>query len=215
MKPKVIALAPLYLVMALTAQAQITIDSLDRNCRSWIYYDGILPQQLVESSTVDGVFFHDLELTEGDFYARSLHNSSVELSGSALTVTGTYSGEVLNVGDPMVAQVIASALLAVVFTVDSVCYLDLSATVSLGGEVWFYDFTTNDYSFDNQGPGTFSLVRELEAGHQYLLQVHDSCALDMVDDTSDVSGTQFSMVVSTEPVATDTRTIGSIKALYR
>ena len=216
MKTKVIALICLAMLLSLGAQAQITIESLQRQTSILIEpLDGPPQGQSSDVLTLDPDYSQDMDRTVGDMYARSRHISAVVLDGSTLEVSGSFMGYGAETEEPRDGTVSARAALILQFTVDTVSYVDLEVDLDAGGVVYFYDLTANDYSFDHQGPGNFPLARALVPGNLYLLQVYSMVGIAEGTGMNALESSDFLMSVSTEPVAADPVALDAVKALYR
>lgn len=197
------------------AQAQITINYLDR------YTACELQPQVGNTTfwgdgTVDpGPYFKDLIVDEGSHNMRSVHDSQIILDGASLTVTGSFLGAVSTEDQASIFQVSASANLAVNFVPMDLSAVSLEVSVPAGGEAWFFDLTDNDYDFDNQGPGIFTLDDTLVPGHEYLFQVFYSVGVYEEGPSQAEKSVTLSMVVTPDPVPVGEITWGSMKALFR
>lgn len=196
------------------AQAQVEIVGLDRGA-DWTVMDEAGSQVGdSQSSVLDGLFSADLVYDDGGYTVRSYHESTVAASGSSLSVAGSFLAEVSLAFAPVTGYVQVGELMIVDFTVSEVSYAALDATLD-GGEVWFFDLTANDYSFDHAGPGHFTLNATLVAGHRYLFQVNGGAGAN-ADFYEPVSrAATFSLEVSNTPVDEAASAWGDVKALFR
>lgn len=211
------ALALLLAAMVLAvgvAQAQISLVSVIRDTGCHIDNLDGTPTMWGDGSTDPGPYFQDLDIVQGDHHLRSVHDTSVILDGSLLTVSGSYAGTVSTTDPGSIFSMTAGANTMVTFMPNEPVIVILEASFSGYGEVYFFDMTEWDGDFDHIGPGTFNLERALIPGHEYLFQVFHSVVTPQ--GTSDAEGTvSFSMAVGPQSVPAGEATWGSVKALYR
>lgn len=197
------------------AQAQITLNYLTRDAGCEVYLGDGTWTGWGDESTALGPYLMDLDVVEGDHHMRSVHDTEVILDGSTLTVTGSFLTVVSTDDQPSISYVGASANLAVNFTPTELLSVALEATVPVGGEVWFFDLTDGDYTFDNQGPGVFTLEDTLVPGHEYLFQVFNGVSIVSEGSLQKEESVTMSLMVAPDPVSTDEVAWGSVKVLFR
>ncbi len=210
-----------FLVLALvllsfgSAQAQITINYLDRVTACELQPTGDNPMQWGDGNHVVGPYFMDLDIVEGDHHMRSVHDTEVILDGSNLTVTGSYLGTVSSDDPASIIFLQASADLAVNFTPMEPSTVSIEVTIPAGAEAWFFDMTEWNGDFDHQGPGVFTLDAILVAGHEYLFQVFYSVGINSDGPQQAEKSVTLFMTVAPGTVATEAASWGAVKALYR
>lgn len=203
------------LLMSGLALAQITVNFMDRTTSCELVPADGNPLQWGHGTPLPGPYFKDLDVVEGDHHLRSVHDSAVILDGSTLTVTGSYLGAVSTNNQAAMLHMHASADLMVGFTPMEQSTVTLEANIPYGGEAWFFDLTDNDYTFDNQGPGVFTLDQSLTIGHEYLFQVFYSVAVNSEGPPGAEESVTMSMTVAPDPVPAAEVSWGSVKALFR
>ncbi len=197
------------------AQAQISIQNVQRDTAAEIHYTNGTQTVQHDVNTDPGPYFMDLDVTEGDQHVRSIHDSDVALAGNTLGVSGSFL-DTLSTADPSVINVLnANADIIVSFIPAESSTAVLDVTIPAGGEVFFFDTTASDYSYDHQGPGHFTLDRPLTPGHEYLFQVNSGADLVPGGDTQVVASATFSLTVTQDPVADVNASWSEVKALYR
>ena len=205
----------LVLLSCVMAQAQITLNFVDRTTGCELVFAAGNSMQWGDGSLLPGPYFKDLDVFEDGHHLRSVHDSAVLLDGSNLTVAGSYLGT-LSAGDQASIFLLqASANLMVSFTPMELSTVALEVTIPDGGEAWFFDLTENDYSFDNQGPGVFTLEDVLMPGHEYLFQVFYSVWVNHEGPQDAEASAAMSLVVAPDPVPAGEAAWGSVKALFR
>lgn len=203
------------LLMSGLALAQITVNFMDRTTSCELVPADGNPLLWGDGSSLSGPYFKDLDVVEGDHHLRSVHDSAIILNGSTLTVTGSYLGAVSTDDQTAIFNLQASANLMVSFTPLEQSTVTLEANIPYGGEAWFFDLTDNDYTFDNQGPGVFTLDQSLTIGHEYLFQVFYSVAVNSEGPPGAEESVTMSMTVAPDPVPAAEASWGSVKALFR
>ena len=215
MKSMLTIIVLLSLLAGVSAQAQVTVGFVERLNAVSVWPSTGPSQHLSEVGNDLGLFLRDFERAEGNLRAHSVHDSSIVLSGASLTVTGTFLSEVSSGAAPDDGSAWAQAALVLHFTVDTLFYLDLDATVDAGGAAWVFDLTDGEYLFDHDGPGHFTEQRILAPGHQYSFNVDHSVYIPSGGELSDVANATFFLGVSDEPIATETSTWGAIRNQFR
>ena len=162
-----------------------------------------------------GPYFMDLDVLEDGHHLRSVHDSAITLNGDNLTVTGSYLGTLAAGDQATIFQLLASANLMVGFTATEQSTVSIEVTIPDGGEAWFFDLSDNDYGFDNQGPGVFTLDDVLMPGHEYLFQVFYTVNVNHEGPSEAEASATMSLVVAPDPVPAGEATWGSVKALFR
>lgn len=196
-------------------QAQVTLNFLDRTTGCELVLSEGTMMLWGDGTILPGPYFMDLDVTEGDHHLRSVHDSAVTLEGSTLTVTGSYQGTLSTADQASIIYLQASANLMVSFTPLEQSTVTLEVTIPAGGEAWFFDLTDNDYTFDNQGPGVFTLEEALTTGHEYLFQVFYLVAVNSEGPAQAEESVTMSLTVTADPIPAGEVAWGSMKALFR
>jgi hypothetical protein len=212
-------LPTLTLILALlpiaAAQAEITLNFMERGTSCELIPTGGGNLIWSDRNFLPGPYFMDLDVLEDGHHLRSVHDSAITLNGDNLTVTGTYLGTLAAGDQATIFQLLASANLMVGFTPMQGSTVNIEVTIPDGAEAWFFDLTENDFGFDNQGPGVFTLEDVLMPGHEYLFQVFYNVGVNHEGPAEAEASATMSLVVVPDPVPAGEVAWGSVKALFR
>jgi hypothetical protein len=197
------------------AQAQITINFLDRTAWCELVPQAGSQMNWGEGTGEPGPWLRDLDIVEGSHHMRSVHDSEVVVDGPNLTVSGSYLGQVSSDDQPSIHAASAGANLLVMFVPADQSEISIEATVPAGGEAYCFDFSDNDFGFDFAGPGTVTLDETLVPGHEYLFQIFYSVGVYDEGPAQAERSAAFTMTVVPDPVAVTETTWGSMKVLFR
>jgi len=212
------SLLTLFLVLFVSglAQGQIALNDVERYTACQLYLDeGGGPFFWTDGFYETGPYFQDLDEVQGDHHLRSVHDTSVILDGSSLTVSGSFLGA-LSTDDPVdLIHAQVSANILVTFVPSEPSGVSIEVDIPAGSEVYFFDMTDNVYDFDNSGPGVFTLDDSLIPGHEYLFQVFYGADLYSTGPQQLERSVTLSMSVAPDPVGTTDVAWGAVKSLFR
>jgi len=198
------------------AQSQITLNLMDRDTACELYLLGEPgPTFWTDGYYETGSYFKDLEVVQGDHQMRSVHDTSVILDGSNLTVSGSFLGTVSTDDPASLGYAHASANIMISFVTTEPSVVSVETDIPAGAEAWFFDLDDNDFGFDNQGPGIFTLDDTLVPGHEYLFQVFYTAGVKSDGPQVTERSITLSLTVAPDPVGATDVAWGSIKALFR
>ena len=212
------SLLTLFLVLFVSglAHGQIALNDVERETSCELYLEGgTSPIFWTDGSQGTGPYFQDLDVVQGDHHLRSVHDTSVILDGSSLTVSGSFLGTISTDDPAALVYARASANILVTFVPSELSGVSIEVDIPAGAEAYFFDLTVNDYDFDNQGPGVFTLDDTLIPDHEYLFQVFYTAGISSTGPQLVEKSVTLSMAVVPDPVGATDVAWGAVKALFR
>lgn len=208
----------LYLVLFVSglAHGQIALNDVERYTACELYLiEGGGPFHWTDGFYQPGPYFQDLDVVEGDHHLRSVHDTSVILNGSSLTVSGSFLGTLSTDDQADLIHARFSANLLVTFVPSEPLGVSIEVDLPGGSEVFFFDMTDHIYDFDNAGPGVFTLDDSLIPGHEYLFQVFYNNGIYSEGPQQLEKSVTLSMTVAPDPVGATEVAWGAVKSLFR